>query len=383
MADQHIELLKQFVSLCKANPAILHDNRYAFYKEYLESLGAKIPPHSSTGSEEQHTDEAHTAPEPEQSPQAEPEEEEIPPPELDESGVIPPEKDDPLPMGDMDKEVTDEDLEKANEYRDQANMAFSEGNYEESVKQYTAAIECNPKSAILHAKRANVLLKLSKPIAAIRDCDKAIQLNPDSAQGYKFRGRAYRLLGKWLEAKSDLALACKLDFDDTANEWLKEVEPNAKKLHDHNRAKERQKEERELRARRERVRKAQEANKRAAEEGANQEASYGDDKTGEQFGLFNELFKELADDPELLRMLKEDPSLIGTLTEIMNNPSSMMKHMGNPAVQKLLSKLGSKFAPGGMPDFGDAKEEFNPSFDSADATTASQPPKKAPEPDLD
>lgn len=38
----------------------------------------------------------------------------------------------------------------------------------------------------------SVLLKLSKPGAAIRDCDKAISINPDSAQGYKFRGRANR-----------------------------------------------------------------------------------------------------------------------------------------------------------------------------------------------
>ncbi|KAI1725355.1 TPR repeat domain-containing protein [Ditylenchus destructor] len=232
MAD-HIELLKQFVSLCKANPELLHDERYAFYKEYLESMDAKIPPapgtkHTASSekpSSESSKPHASATPEPEP-PQAEPEEEEIALPELDESGVISPEEDEPLPMGDMDKEVTDEDLEKGNEHRDQATAAFSEGNYEESLKHYTAAIECNPKSAILHAKRANVLLKLSKPVAAIRDCDKAVQLNPDSAQGYKFRGRAYRFLGKWLEAKTDLALACKLDFDDTANEWLKEVEPN-------------------------------------------------------------------------------------------------------------------------------------------------------------
>lgn len=47
----------------------------------------------------------------------------------------------------------------------------------------------------------------------------------------------------------------------------------AKKLHDYNRAKERQKEEHVLRQRQERVRKAQEANKRAAEASANQEVN--------------------------------------------------------------------------------------------------------------
>lgn len=36
----------------------------------------------------------------------------------------------------------------------------------------------------------------------------------------------YRLLGHWEEAYKDLATACKLDYDDMANEWMKEAEPN-------------------------------------------------------------------------------------------------------------------------------------------------------------
>ena len=32
---------------------------------------------------------------------------------------------------------------------------------------------------------------MSKPNAAIRDCDRAIEINPDSAHSYKWRGRAY------------------------------------------------------------------------------------------------------------------------------------------------------------------------------------------------
>ena len=37
-----------------------------------------------------------------------------------------------------------------------------------------------------------------------------------------------RLLGKWEEAAKDLRLACKIDYDDQANEWLKEVSPNVR-----------------------------------------------------------------------------------------------------------------------------------------------------------
>ncbi len=38
----------------------------------------------------------------------------------------------------------------------------------------------------------SIYIKLKKPNAAIRDCDKAITMNPDSAQPYKWRGKAHR-----------------------------------------------------------------------------------------------------------------------------------------------------------------------------------------------
>uniref|UniRef100_A0A1I8EN31 TPR_REGION domain-containing protein n=1 Tax=Wuchereria bancrofti TaxID=6293 RepID=A0A1I8EN31_WUCBA len=111
------------------------------------------------------------------------------------------EEDKLFPMGDDNKEITEDDMEKA----------FNEGNFEEAVLHFTSAIELNSRLAVLHAKRANALLKLNKPNGAIPDCDKAVSLNANSAQGHKFRGRAHRLLGNFVEVHRDLAMACKLD----------------------------------------------------------------------------------------------------------------------------------------------------------------------------
>ena len=38
-----------------------------------------------------------------------------------------------------------------------------------------------------------------------------------------------RLLGNFLDAAKDLRLACKIDFDEQADEWLREVTPNVSK----------------------------------------------------------------------------------------------------------------------------------------------------------
>lgn len=79
---------------------------------------------------------------------------------------------------------------------------------------------------MLYAKRGQCYLQLNKPNACIRDCTRALVINPDSATAYKFRGRAHRLLGLWEDAARDLRDACKIDFDEQADEWLREVTPN-------------------------------------------------------------------------------------------------------------------------------------------------------------
>jgi suppressor of tumorigenicity protein 13 len=119
------------------------------------------------------------------------------------------------------------------------------------------------------------------------------------------------LLGNWAEAAKDLRQACKLDFDDEADEWLKEVTPNAKKIEQHKIKQERKKAEKDLKERKERVRRAQEANKRAAEENAKQAD---DEGLGGMGGL----------PPDFMEAFS-DPEVAAALQDVMTNPGNIMK----------------------------------------------------------
>merc|ERR1712170_118991 len=113
------------------------------------------------------------SPEPEsKAPEPEPESEESDV-ELDMTGVVEPDKDENLDMGDPNKELSDADLEKFDEKRSEAMGVFTE------------AIKLNAGSAMPFVKRAQCLLKLSKPNACIRDCNRAIEINPDNAAAHK------------------------------------------------------------------------------------------------------------------------------------------------------------------------------------------------------
>lgn len=279
--------------------------------------------------------------EPEPTPEAqESEESDI---EIDNEGVVEPDNEEPQAMGDEAKEPTEEEMDQAGELRSKAAAAFSERNFEEAIKLYTEAIQLNPHNALYHAKRGQAYLKLVKPNACIRDCDRAEQINGDCAAAYKFRGRAHRLLGNWESAAKDLRQACKLDYDEEADEWLREVTPNAKKLEAHRLKQERRRAEREERERRERVRRAQEANKKAREEAAAGMGMEGDD---------DDFMGNLGGGADFMNAFK-DPEVAAAMQDILQNPSNISKYMGNPKIMALLSKIGGSMggAGGGFPGF--------------------------------
>lgn len=82
------------------------------------SMGATIPPKSKPSPEPAASAHQESPPKEEEKKEEEEEEEPIPPPELDETGVVPPDSDEPLPMGDTNKEVGTETGGKINLYCD-------------------------------------------------------------------------------------------------------------------------------------------------------------------------------------------------------------------------------------------------------------------------
>ncbi|KAI4560550.1 hypothetical protein MJG53_017179 [Ovis ammon polii x Ovis aries] len=60
-----------------------------------------------------------------------------------------------------------------------AIAALNDGELQKAIGLFTDAIKPKPRLAILYAKRASVFIRLQKPNAAIRDCDRAIEINPE------------------------------------------------------------------------------------------------------------------------------------------------------------------------------------------------------------
>mmetsp|Transcript_22108 Transcript_22108/g.38995 ORF Transcript_22108/g.38995 Transcript_22108/m.38995 type:complete len:974 (+) Transcript_22108:63-2984(+) len=120
-------------------------------------------------------------------------------------------------------ELTEEEAEYQSELKQEAAEALEDGKRDEALKKLNEAIEMGCANALLYARRAQVLMDLGRPRAAINDCTAALKINPDAARAIKIRARAHKKLEQWEEAQADYQAALKLDFDDVLDEEYKEV----------------------------------------------------------------------------------------------------------------------------------------------------------------
>ncbi|XP_066590132.1 putative protein FAM10A4 [Prorops nasuta] len=375
MSQENLNLLKSVLTLITSNPGLLQLPNLAFIKSFIEHFGGKVPEDASevppNVKNQFDSKPKESEPEPEPEPEEESEESDV---ELDMTGVITPDNDSPQEMGDPNFNPNDDQIAEAHNKRSEAVSAFMEKDYEKALKLYTEAIKLNPQTPLMYTKRGQIYLLVGKPNACIRDCERALELNPDSAAAHKFRGRAFQLLGKWEEAATDLRLACRFDFDEQADEWLREITPNVKKIEEHKRKKERKMQEKLEKERQERLKNARKAQEAARQ--SNNTQSSNTDSSGAPPNMGN--FFQFLNDPEVMQAF-QDPEVAEAFKDISSNPSKILKYQNNPKIMALINKVASQFGGSGMPGgFPGMPGGMPGGFPFAGANPSPNPPKPGP-----
>eukprot|EP00931_Biecheleriopsis_adriatica_P078494 TRINITY_DN51956_c0_g1_i1.p1 TRINITY_DN51956_c0_g1~~TRINITY_DN51956_c0_g1_i1.p1 ORF type:complete len:490 (-),score=164.62 TRINITY_DN51956_c0_g1_i1:84-1553(-) len=134
----------------------------------------------------------------------------------------------PFPaMSPSDVELSEEAREKQSALRQEAADALEEGSPELALEKMTAAIDLGCATALMYSRRAELLLRIERPRAAVNDCTAALAINANSAKAYKTRARAHAKLQCWADAQSDFQEGLKLDYDEDAAEEARAVAQNA------------------------------------------------------------------------------------------------------------------------------------------------------------
>jgi len=202
-------------------------------------------------------------------------------------------------------------------------------------------------------------MDMKKPNAGIRDCDTAIRINPDSAKGYKVRGRAHRVLGHYEEAAKDIQRGQKLDWDENTHKLEAELKPRVEKILARKLKKERDQREREQKEREKRIAEEQRRRREAQEKQQQQHQHQHDEEEDASFGMPSdlppgmspEMLQAMMNDPDLLAAL-QDPTVMSKLQEMMTNPSAAEKYKNDPKLQSLLNKFSKFGGQGQQPQSG-------------------------------
>lgn len=311
LPDDQLTQLKLFVQLLQnpaVGPSVLHAPQLDFFREYLLSIGASLPPKPQEPQKAQ-TDEA-TSPLKEEEGHDE-EECHFERDEVDESLQQ---------FGDVTVIVTDDMLEQSENYKNEARSAGADGDYTKATQLYTQAILLNPSSASLIAKRGETFLKLNKPMAAIHDCDRAIQLNKNCANAYYVRGKARAMIGEWEQALQDMQTADQLDSDSGAYDLLKLYREKAQA------------------AKQKRLKKARQVPK--VDEEKFEMPNFQGGFPG--FGGGMPDLSNLLNNPEVMSTLS-NPKVQKMMSEVLTNPGSLSKYMSDPELGPIIQKVMGSF----------------------------------------
>ncbi|CAH8355680.1 unnamed protein product [Eruca vesicaria subsp. sativa] len=129
----------------------------------------------------------------------------------------------------------EEAMVEANEAKVEGNSLFVNGLYDEALSKYLLALElvqefpeCIELRAICYLNRGVCFLKLGKYEETIKECTKALELNPTYTKALVRRAEAHEKLEHFEEAVGDLKKILELDpSNDQARKVVRRLEPLA------------------------------------------------------------------------------------------------------------------------------------------------------------
>ena len=100
--------------------------------------------------------------------------------------------------------------ESANFYDKQGFKEWNNNNFSAAIRNYNKAIEIEPNNALFYGKRGNCYYQLGDFYKAISDYNKSLKLNPNDKEIFLFRGMAKQKIGFIKGACSDLKMSSAL-----------------------------------------------------------------------------------------------------------------------------------------------------------------------------
>jgi tetratricopeptide (TPR) repeat protein len=99
----------------------------------------------------------------------------------------------------------------ANDFVQQGIQKLETGDFRGAIDDFNQALEINPNLAPVYSYRGFARFLLGNPEDALADLTQAIKLDPNNAQAYENRGRIHLEMGNLQQAINDFTQAIEID----------------------------------------------------------------------------------------------------------------------------------------------------------------------------
>ena len=183
------------------------------------------------------------------------------------------------------------DPAKAEEHKDRGNELFKAGDFPGAIREFDEGVKRDPNNKFLYSNRSFAYIKLMEPTSALKDADKALELDPTFVKAWARKGTCHQLHKEYHKAMDAFAKGLELDEN---NKDCKEGMARTQMLIQ-----------------------------------SNAHASSGNDQ---------ERMAHAMADPEIQNIMR-DPSVQQVLRDMQENPAAGQAAMRDPEIQGKIQKL--------------------------------------------
>jgi len=100
---------------------------------------------------------------------------------------------------------------KAEQHKDAGNLLFKAGDFPGAIKEFNEGLKRDPVNKFLYSNRSFAYIKLMEPTSAMKDADKALELDPLFVKAWARKGTCHQLHKEFHKAMDAFAKGMEIE----------------------------------------------------------------------------------------------------------------------------------------------------------------------------